>query len=538
MQSRWYQNAVFYAVDIDVFRDTNGDGYGDFDGLTESLDYLAWLGVDALWLLPFYSGPYMDNGYDISNYYDVASRLGSLGTFTHFMTEAERRGIRVVLDLVVQHTSSQHPWFIEARGKRHAKYRDYYVWTQDPASEHGYHSAFPGTGSHVWQFDPKAGSYYLHRFYDFEPTLNTAHSSVQDEIHWIMDFWLRLGAAGFRVDAAALLRSTPGPEPSTPHPLLRKMRSWAVERKPDAPLIGEVDVAPDHLSDYFAGGDELAVLYNFPLAAYLFLAFAREQAEPIRHALKLVPAAPEGCQWFTFLRNLDELNLALLSDDETAQVMAAFAPDPRMRIFDRGIRRRLATMLGGDRRRIELAYSLLFSLPGSPFITYGDEIGMGEDLAYPERYSVRVPMQWSTDDPNGGFTSADPSALVRPVISNGPFGFPRVNVADQRRDPGSLLHWMRQLMHVRKSCPEIGEGRLTLLDVDSPSVFAHTYDSESATLVAVHNLSSDPQTVSIHMQTPHGAEKVLGQDVDVQNAHDNLRLRLPGYGYLWLRWSK
>lgn len=534
----WYQNAVFYCLDVKCFRDADGDGCGDFQGLSDSLHYLNWLGIDALWLLPCYPTPDMDDGYDITDHYGIDPRLGGLGEFTGFLGEADHHTIRVVLDLVLHHTSMLHPWFMDARKGPRSKVYDYYIWTQDPSREPRYQPAFAEDQDGVWLFDPGAGRYYLHHFYEFEPDLNTAHPIVRTEIRRIMEYWLRLGAAGYRIDAAVFLRSHPshaGEDATDPHPLLKDMRAWTAARTPDAPLIAEANAPCEHLGEFFGDGDEMQMLFNFILNQHLYLAFARRNAEPIARALRMLPPLPQGCQWLNFLRNMDELTLDRLSDNERQEVFAAFAPEDQMRIFDHGIRRRLAPMLDGDRRRQEMAFSLLFSLPGTPMLIYGDEIGMGDDLSLPERNPTRTPMQWSADQPNGGFSTAPQHALIRPVITDGPFGATHVNVAAQRDDKASILHWMRGLIQAHRSCPEIGSRTYSIVETDAPSVFAIAYAADDSKLIAFHNLSPDPCTVAPHLHLERGPRIVFGDGCSTLQARAPLRLSLEGYGYCWLR---
>lgn len=535
-EQHWYQRAVMYGLDVKVFRDADGDGTGDFQGLSENLEYLHWLGIDALWLLPCYPSPDMDNGYDITDHYSIEPRLGGDGEFIGFLDEADRHGINVVLDLVVHHSSMLHPWFTDARKGPRSKFYDYYIWSQNPEQGPRYRPVFGNAEGGVWQFDPGAGRYYLHHFYEFEPDLNTAHPLVRNEIHRIMDYWLRLGAAGFRVDAAAFLRSDTDQDDSNPHGLLKDMHRWAAERRPTAPLIAEANVAPDQLATFLADGNEMHMLLNFLLNQYLYLALARCEAEPIARALRMLPPLPEGCQWLNFLRNMDELTLDQLSDGERDEVLAAFAPEDSMRIFGRGIRRRLAPMLNGDRRRLEMAFSLLFSLPGTPLVMYGSEIGMGDDLSLPERNPVRTPMQWSGEQPNGGFSTAPEHELVRPVISEGPFSAAHVNVADQRKDEDSLLHWMRRAIQAYKSCPEFGLCPGTVLETDVPGVFAIAYAADDGTMLAFHNLSPDPTAVTPRLGDLRGEPRVVfGDGRSEPQGSGPLRLRLDGYGYCWLR---
>ncbi|WP_135854078.1 alpha-amylase family protein [Halorussus salinus] len=546
-KDRWYENATFYAIDVEAFADAEGDGVGDFRGLTGRLDYLESLGIDCIWLLPFYPSPNRDNGYDVADYYGVDDRHGTLGDFVEFVREADRRGIRVIIDLVVNHTSDQHPWFRAARSDPDSKFRDYYVWREDLPDEPDPHRGpvFPGEEDAVWSYDEAAEAFYYHRFYHYQPDLNLANPDVREEIRKIMGFWLELGVSGFRVDAATLMIDHKGGLESTklddPHGVLRDMRHFVERRGDDAILFAEADDAPEHLGDYFGGrvpdssvggdavasdgdvarsvddaaaaasareGDEMNVLLNFLLDAYLVLALAERESEPIREVLNLLPPTPEGGQWANFLRNYDELNVGRLSGADQRKVFAEFAPDDEMRIYGRGIRRRLAPMLDGDGDRIRLAYSLLFSLPGTPLLVYGDEIGMGDDLDLPGRTAVRTPMQWS-DDRNAGFSTADPDELVRPVVSGGAFGYEEVNVADQRGDPDSLLGWFARLNRLRGECPEIGHGDCEILDADDPAVFAHAMTSDHGTVVAVHNL--DESETEVALDLPGEPTRLFGE---------------------------
>ena len=575
-KDRWYENAVFYAVDVEAFADGDGDGVGDFQGLTNRLDYLSSLGVDCLWLLPFYPSPNRDNGYDVTDYYGIDPRHGTFGDFVEFMRAADHHGIEVIVDLVVNHTSDQHPWFQKARSDPDSKYRDYYVWRDDPPEEPDPHRGpvFPDVEDSVWSYDEEAEAFYYHRFYHFQPDLNTANADVREEIRKIMGFWLELGVSGFRVDAATLMIDNKGGLESTelddPHGVLRDMRSFVERRGDDAILLAEADDEPTKLARYFGGangsgrsppgadaqtatggnadpvaepdadafgdGDEMNVLLNFLLSAYLVSALAEERAQPLREVEELLPEIPDEGQWANFLRNYDELNVGRLPTERQREVFETFAPDEDMRIFGRGIRRRLAPMLATDdgdpdRDRLELAYSLLFSLPGAPLFVYGDEIGMGDDLSLPGRNAVRTPMQWSAER-NGGFSTADPEDLVRPVVSEGPFGYERVNVADQRGESDSLLGWFSRLIRVRKECPEIGTGDFELLETDDPSVFTHRMTRPGGEVVAVHNLSAEPSTATLDLGGV--AVRLLGE-ATVEEAADGHRFELGRYGHCWGR---
>jgi maltose alpha-D-glucosyltransferase/alpha-amylase len=538
----WWKAAVFYCLDVETFMDANGDGVGDFLGLTSRVPYLAQLGVTCLWLLPFHPSPNRDDGYDISDYYGIDPRLGTLGDFVEFVRTAHANGLRVMMDLVVNHTSDQHPWFKHSRSDPESPYRDWYVWSKTkPAKEPGI--VFPGEQTSTWTYDQKARAWYLHRFHDFQPDLNIANPDVRDEIRKITGFWLHLGVSGFRIDAAPFVIDETGiadPAAPDPHAYLRSMRAFVDRRRGDAALLGEVDLEPDQQAAFFGKddtGDELHALFNFLLNNALVLSLAAGDGRPLEEALKQLPAIPWPCQWVTFLRVHDELNLHRLSDEEKALVARELAPDDDMWVYGRGIRRRTAPMLGGDRRRLELAYSLVLSLPGSPLLLYGDEIGIGDDLKLPARLSVRIPMQWTAEE-NAGFSSAARRRLVRPVVRRGPYAYAHVNAAAQLEDPDSLLSWMRRAIWARRQCPELGWGEWKLLETEPHGVFAHTCTWFDATVLVVHNLSSTACEVDLD---PRGEQEgrvvsaIFGDDLDAVSAPADLRFVLQPYGYRWLR---
>lgn len=542
MEDLWYKNAIIYGVDVDTFQDGNGDGIGDFEGLVQRLDYLAELGVTLIWLLPAYPTPDRDNGYDIQNYYGIDPRFGTLDTFLNFLHRAGEHGIRVLMDLVVNHTSDEHPWFVAARHDASSRFRDYYVWTDIPPAvplEKG--SIFPGQEKTVWTHDQVAGAYYYHRFYHFEPGLNLANPEVRGEICRIMDFWLSFGIAGFRVDAASHMvepKGIPAAETDAPHQVLKELRRFVESRREGAVLLGEADVQPERIAEFFGEGDELNLLFNFLLNNYLFLGLARQEAEPIERALNLLPSIPHHGHWANFLRNLDEVDLERLTQEEREEVFAEFAPEPEMQIYGRGARRRLAPMLSGDRDRIRMAYSLLFSMPGSPVIVYGDEIGMGDDISLDSRNAVRTPMQWSAEE-SAGFSDASPERFPRPVITEGSFSASVLNVAAQREDPDSLLNWMKELIRVRRESPEIGWGSVKILATEEPAVFSHRFDWKAGSLVFVHNLSDHSHHLELHLQlrSPTAPSVVFGNARmnGTGNRGDAFSIELPRYGYLWIR---
>jgi maltose alpha-D-glucosyltransferase/alpha-amylase len=520
--------------------DSNGDGVGDFLGVTKRLDYLAGLGVTCLWLMPFFPSPGGDDGYDVTDYYQVDPRLGTLGDFVEFLYEAQERGLRVIVDLVVNHTSDQHPWFQEARKGKSSPYYDYYIWRDDEPEDTSDQVVFPGEQEGIWSYDEQAKAYYLHHFYSHQPDLNITNRAVRRELRKIMGFWLELGVAGFRIDAAPFLIGMTGMDgldkPDDPHVYLRNMRDFLQLRRGDAIFLGEVDVSLSTIADYFGGGNQLHLLFNFVLNRFLFLALAHETADPLLLGLTELPSIPDTGQWVNFLRHHDELNLSRLTTAQREEVFAKFAPEKKMQIYGRGLRRRLATMLDNDQRRIELANSLLFSLPGTPVIYYGEEIGMGENLAVDGRLAVRTPMQW-TGEKNGGFSTCARKDLVRPMLTSGDYGVAETNVAVQRADRGSLLNWMASLIRTRKECPEIGWGKHTPVTVDNPSIFAIRYDYDGGVVLVMHNLSS--KTVECELTiSASDIGRLLDMFGDRQYEPldaDNPKIRLEGYGYRWLR---
>lgn len=539
MSDFWWRNAIIYGVDVGTFLDSNGDGVGDLAGLTSRMDYLKGLGVNCLWILPFFPSPNRDNGYDVSDFYGVAPRHGDLGDFVELLREAHSRGMRVMIDLVVEHTSDEHPWFQAARRDRNSPYRDFYIWADEPPENPRYQPIFPGVEESVWHWDEEAGQYYFHQFYHFQPSLNHANPRVREEVKKILGFWLQLGVDAVRVDAAShMIEPKGGQHIDRPHEILKEYYRFAVRRRGDVAMMGESDVEASRLADFFGDGDELTLLMNFLLNNYLYLALARESAEPLIWGLNLLPGTPQG-QWANFLRNLDEVDLERLTLSEREEVFEAFAPKQEMRIYGRGIRRRLAPMLGGDRRRMELAFSLLLTLPGTPLLVYGDEIGMGEDLSLPGREAVRTVMQWS-DERNAGFSAADTENLVMPAISSGPFSYRKINVAAQEHDADSFLSWMERAIRTRNQTPEFGWGSRQVLEMREPAIFAHRCDWGENAVIAVHNLGAKPVSVMLDLSDDEASHlvDVLG-DRGYEKVHgDEHRLEVEGYGYRWLRLSR
>jgi trehalose synthase len=537
----WWKNAVIYCLDVETFLDWDGDGIGDIRGLTERVDYLAGIGISCLWLMPFQPSPNRDDGYDITDYYGVDPRLGSLGDFVTLIRTAKDRGMRVIIDLVVNHTSDRHPWFREARSSPDNRFRDFYVWRDRPTRTSKASIVFPDAEDSIWAFDDKAGQWYLHHFYSHQPDLNIGSQLVRDEIAKIVGFWLELGVDGFRVDAVPFLIDTSEvPDVNLdPHEILKHLRSFISRRRGDGLMLGEVNLPPEQLIDFFGGedADEVQLLFNFPLMEATWLSLARQDAEPLAEALRTTIEVSEDCQYANFVRNHDELTLDKLSDEERQEVFDAFGPEEDMQLFGRGLRRRLPTMLDGDPQRIRMVYSLLFSLPGTPVLFYGEEIGMGENLEIEGRMSVRTPMQW-TDEKNGGFSKARPSRLRRPVVE-GRFGPLAVNVAAQRRDPDSLLSWMERLIRRRRETPELGWGTWEVVRTDVPSVLAHRCDWEGRTVVAAHNLGEQPCVVRLQLgDVPEDGklDDLLDERGAFRDIEDgSLELKMDGYGFRWLR---
>jgi maltose alpha-D-glucosyltransferase / alpha-amylase len=486
----WYKNAIIYCLDVETFQDANGDGIGDFEGLKRRLDYLHGIGVTCIWLQPFYRSPNRDNGYDVSDYYSVDPRHGSLGDFVAFMEHAKALGLRVIVDLVVSHSSIDHPWFQSARSDPNSPYRDWYVWADERPKNHAEGIVFPGQQKTTWTWDRKAKQYYFHRFYEHQADLNTWNPHVRAEIQKIMGFWLQLGVSGFRMDAVPFLIEKKGPnvEDEKDFGLLKEMRNFLQWRTGDAIMLAEANVPPEDSIDYFGDeGDHLQMMLNFPVNQRLFYALATGDVDPLIGALEDTRSRPRNAQWVQFLRSHDELDLGRLTDEQREKVFAAFGPRKTDRLYDRGIRRRLAPMLDNDRRRLELAFSLLMSLPGTPMLQYGDEIGMGDDLKLPERECARTPMQW-THERHGGFSRA--RSPIRPAIGDPTYGYKAHNVEDQRRDPASLLNWQERIVRIRKECPEISWGGFDVLRTSEPSVLALCYDWRGTSLITLHNFSN------------------------------------------------
>lgn len=535
----WYKNAVIYNLSLATFMDSDGDGVGDFQGLQRRLDYLHGLGITCLWLGPFQTSPMLDDGYDVADYYSVDRRYGTLGDFVEFTHGCKQRGIRVIIDLVVNHTSDQHPWFQAARRDPGSKYRDWYVWADRKPENADQGMVFPGVQKTTWTYDREARAWYFHRFYKFQPDLNTANPLVQAELLKIMGFWIELGVSGFRMDAVPFIIATKGAgvtKSTEQFDMLRSFREFVQWRCGDAVLLAEANILPEDDLEYFGqDGDRCHMMFNFQVNQHLFYALASADTGPLVEALAVTKPRPATAQWGIFLRNHDELDLGRLTEAQRRAVFAAFGPDKDMQLYGRGIRRRLAPMLNDDRRRLELAYSLMFTLPGTPVIRYGDEIGMGDDLSLPERNGARTPMQWS-DEPEAGFTKCGNPIL--PVIRGGIFDYGRVNAAEQRRDPESLLNWTERIIRMRKECPEIGWGDFRVLKTGRLEVLALRYDWCNNGVVVVHNFADHPCEITLDVDSDGEASRLvnlLSNDHSEPDGKGRHRLVLEAYGYRWFR---
>lgn len=536
---RWYQNAVIYSLSLDSYVDSNGDGIGDFAGLMNRVDYLQGLGVTAIWLMPFHPSPRRDHGYDVADYYGVDPRFGTLGDFVEFTHACSQRGIRVMMDLVLNHTSVEHPWFQAAIADRDCKYRDFYIWAKERPEDADQGMIFPGVQETTWTWNRRAQAYYFHKFYEFQPDLNLANPQVQTELLKIVGFWLELGVSGFRVDAVPFLIAADGINVKNPEPafeFLRRLREFAQWRRGDAVFLAEANIPPQDCLKYFGDtGDRLQMMFNFPVNQTIFYALASGDTLPLREKLELSQGLPPNAQWAHFLRNHDELDIGRLPDDQRKAVFEAFGPEENMRLYDRGIRRRLAPMLGGDRAKMELAYSLMLTMPGTPVIRYGDEIGMGDDLSLPERDAGRTPMQWSAEK-NAGFSASDDP--VRPVIDQGPYGYRKVNVAMQRSSDNSFLRWTEGMLRMRKELTEIGHGQYTILGTEK-HILAMSYEHEGRVSVFTHNLSERRVEFSIELPDSERSGRPL---VCLQSNRaippcdrGTFDLVLEPHGYRWFR---
>jgi maltose alpha-D-glucosyltransferase/alpha-amylase len=561
---QWYQRAVFYEVLIRGFQDASNDGTGDIRGLTSRLDYLQWLGIDCIWLLPIYDSPLRDGGYDISDYMRILGEYGNIADFVELVEEAHKRGIRVIADLVMNHTSDQHPWFQASRSDPEGPFGDFYVWSDDPDKYADARIIFVDTETSNWTFDPVRGQYYWHRFFSHQPDLNFENPKVQDAMIEVLRFWLDLGIDGFRLDAVPYLYEREGTNCENlkeTHEYLKRIRAEVDKLYPDRVLLAEANQWPADVVEYFGdpetGGNECHMAFHFPLMPRLFMAVRREQRYPISEILAQTPKIPAGCQWGIFLRNHDELTLEMVTDDERDYMYAEYAKDPRMKA-NIGIRRRLAPLIDNDRNQLELFTALLLSLPGSPVLYYGDEIGMGDNIWLGDRDGVRTPMQW-TPDRNGGFSNSDPQRLYLPPVMDPIYGYQSLNVEAQQRTPQSLLHWTRRMIEIRKRHPVFGLGAYEELTSSNPSVLAFVREHEAAgapagqrqqdehgsprehdpadRILCVNNLSRFPQPVELDLRRFIGVTPVecMGGVTFPRIGELPYLLTLPGHGFYWFQ---
>ncbi|MBA2508442.1 MAG: maltose alpha-D-glucosyltransferase [Nocardioidaceae bacterium] len=538
----WFKRAVFYEVLVRSFNDRSGDGVGDLRGLTAKLDYLAWLGVDCLWLPPFFPSPLRDGGYDVAHFTDVASDIGTIDDFSAFLDAAHERGIRVIIDFVMNHTSDQHEWFQQSRSDPDGPYRDFYVWSDTDDRYADARIIFVDTETSNWSWDPVRGQYFWHRFYGHQPDLNFDNPAVHTAILDALDFWLDLGIDGFRLDAVPYLyerEGTNGENLPETHEFLRTVRAHVDDQYPGRVLLAEANQWPADVVDYFgdfdAGGDECHMCFHFPVMPRLFMAVRRESRWPISEILQQTPAIPKHAQWGIFLRNHDELTLEMVTDEDRDYMWSEYATDPRMKA-NIGIRRRLAPLLDNDINRMELFTALLLSLPGSPVLYYGDEIGMGDNIWLGDRDGVRTPMQWAPDR-NGGFSHANPGRLHLPLVMDHVYGYQAVNVEAELENTSSLLHWTRRMIRIRKEHPTFGLGTFTDLGGSNPSVLAYLREFGDDVVLCVHNLSRFPQPVELDLRHYTGAHPVemLGGARFPAIGDLPYLLTLSGHGFYWFR---
>jgi maltose alpha-D-glucosyltransferase/alpha-amylase len=546
----WYKRAVFYEVLVRGYHDSNGDGTGDIRGLISKLDYLQWLGIDCLWLLPIYASPLRDGGYDIADFTSILPDFGNIGDFVELVEAAHERGIRVIADLVMNHTSDAHPWFQASRSDPDGPYGDFYVWSDTDEPYRDARIIFVDTEQSNWTHDQVRGQYYWHRFFAHQPDLNYDNPRVQDSMLEVLRFWLDLGIDGFRLDAVPYLYEREGTNCENlkeTHEYMRRIRAEVDRLYPDRVLLAEANQWPADVVEYFGdpavGGDECHMAFHFPLMPRIYMAVRREQRYPISEILAQTPPIPAGCQWGIFLRNHDELTLEMVADDERDYMYAEYAKDPRMKA-NMGIRRRLAPLLENDRNQLQLFTALLLSLPGSPVLYYGDEIGMGDNIWLGDRDGVRTPMQW-TPDRNAGFSGCDPARLYLPLIMDPIYGYQALNVEAQQNNSGSLLHWTKRMIEIRKRHPVFGLGRFEELSSSNPSVLAFVRElSEPGAgadgadqILCVNNLSRFPQPVELDLRRFKGVTPVecMGGVPFPPIGEFSYLLTLPGHGFYWFQ---
>ena len=541
LEASWYKHAIIYQVHVRAFVDANGDGIGDFAGLAQRLDYLQELGVNAVWLMPFFLSPLRDDGYDISDYRSVHPGYGTLDDFKNFLSSAHDRGIRVIIEMVLNHTSDQHPWFQESRRSKDNPKRDWYVWSDTDAKYRGTRIIFVDTEMSNWAWDPISKSYYWHRFFSHQPDLNYDNPMVQEEMWQVMKFWLELGVDGFRLDAVPYLIEREGTNcenlPET-HAIIRELRKRVDEQFPGVMLLAEANQWPADLRPYLGDGDEFHMAFHFPLMPRMFMGVRLEDRKPITEILQQTPEIPASCQWCLFLRNHDELTLEMVTDIERDYMYDIYAGDKTMRL-NLGIRRRLAPLLDNDRRRIELMNGMLMSLPGTPIIYYGDEIGMGDNIYLGDRNGVRTPMQWNGGW-NGGFSTADPERLYSPPILNPVYGYQAVNVLSQKRTPHSLMSWMQHIIGIRRSNPVFGSGSIEFLYPANHRILAYVRKLGKETILVVNNLSSAAQAVELDLRQYKGNVliEMFGRNIFPRIGEVPYLLTMGPYQFFWFRLRK
>jgi len=534
----WYKNAVIYQVHVRAFYDSNGDGIGDFEGLAQKLDYLRELGIDAIWLMPFFPSPLRDDGYDISDYTSVHPNYGTLDDFKKFLAAAHERKIRVIVEMVLNHTSDQHPWFQESRSSQDNPRRDWYVWSETDTRYRGARIIFLDTEMSNWAWDPISKAYYWHRFFSHQPDLNYDNPTVREQMWSVMKFWLELGIDGFRLDAVPYLVEREGTScenlPET-HAIIKELRLRLDREFPGRMFLAEANQWPADLRPYFGDGDEFHMAFHFPLMPRMFMGVKLEDRKPITEILQQTPEIPPSCQWALFLRNHDELTLEMVTDIERDYMYDSYALNKTMRL-NLGIRRRLAPLLDNDRRRIELMNGMLMSLPGTPIIYYGDEIGMGDNVNLGDRNGVRTPMQWSGGW-NGGFSTADPESLYSPLLLNPVYGFQAINVLSQKRSEHSLLSWMQHLIRLRRSAPAFGAGSIEFLYPANHRVLAYVRKLEDETILVVNNLSSSAQAVELDLRSYKGKIliEMFGRNLFPRIGSSPYLLTMGPYQFYWFR---
>jgi maltose alpha-D-glucosyltransferase/alpha-amylase len=542
MAQDWFKDAVFYEVFVRTYADSNGDGIGDLAGLTSKLDYLKDLGVDALWLLPISPSPLRDDGYDCSNYVDVHPDYGTLADYRTLVEEAHKRGLRIIVELIPNHSSDQHAWFQASRDPahpEHERYRDWYVWSDTDEPYADARIIFLDYEPSNWTYDEVRGKYYWHRFFHHQPDLNYDNPEVQRAMMRVLQFWIDQGVDGIRIDAPPYLYEREGTScenlPET-HAYLKRLRAFVDAYAPGTMLLSEANQWPEDVVAYMGEGDEMHMNFHFPLMPRLFMALARADRTPIQQIMVRTPDLPESCQWGTFLRCHDELTLEMVTPEERAFMWDFYAPEARMRL-NLGIRRRLAPLLDNDLRRIQVAHSILLTFIGSPFLYYGDEIGMGDNIWLEDRDGLRTPMQWD-DSPNAGFSTASREALTDPVIEDGVYSYRQVNVQAQEADPNSLLNWIRRVLRVRKQHPAFGRGQLRLLELSNRAVLAYVREYEGERILLLHNLASTGQETTLDLSGRVGRiVDLLSGEVWVSAASTTFPVALEPYGYRWLKFG-